>query len=89
MIFRHVVLNVKKIKHPHTGDSLKEVIINAQGQWSLDTNKILMLVTDNGANVLKAIKLVRQEAVIDIENGAFNVDTSSGNESSDEENDDS
>ena len=49
----HVVLNVKKIKHPHTGDMLKEVIMNALRQWSLDTNKILMLVTDNGAEIFK------------------------------------
>ena len=57
---RHIVMRVKQIQHPHTGEMLKEAIVETLTEWNTDHNKVVMLVTDNVANVVKAMRLRRE-----------------------------
>jgi len=61
-VTRHIVMLIKQIQHPHTGEMLKEAIMETLTEWNIDHNKVVMLVTDNGANVVKAMRLLRKEA---------------------------
>lgn len=59
---RHIVMRIKQIEHPHTSERLKEVVMETLTEWNIDRSKVVMLVTDNGANVVKAMRLMREEA---------------------------
>lgn len=58
----HVLLNLHQIAHPHTGDMLAEKIAATPHEWSIPLSKILTVVTDNGSNMIKAIKCVKTAA---------------------------
>jgi len=45
-------MHIKQIQHPHTGEMLKEAVMETLTEWNIDHSKILLLVTDNGANVV-------------------------------------
>jgi hypothetical protein len=55
---KHVTLALKQLKHPHTGEMLATELDTCLTAWGLVADKILMIVTDNGASMVKAIKLV-------------------------------
>lgn len=61
-VARHIVLCIKQIQHPHTGEMLKDAVLDTISEWNIDSSKVLMLVTDNGANVVKAMRLLREDA---------------------------
>jgi len=61
-ITRHIVLSIQQIQHPHTGEMLKDAVTETLSEWNIDSTKVLMLVTDNGANVVKAMRLLSEEA---------------------------
>lgn len=61
-ITRHIVLSINQIQHPHTGEMLKDAVTETLSEWNTDSTKVLMLVTDNGANVVKAMRLLSEEA---------------------------
>ena len=63
-ITRHIVLSIKQIQHPHTGEMLKDAVTEVLSEWNIDSTKVLMLVTDNGANVVKAMRLLSEEATV-------------------------
>jgi len=50
-VTRHIVMRIKQIQHPHTGEMLKEAVMETLTEWNIDRSKVLLLVTDNGANV--------------------------------------
>lgn len=54
----HVLLNLHQVTHPHTGEMLADKLRSSLGQWDIDTQKVLMVVTDNGSNMVKAIKSI-------------------------------
>lgn len=56
---RHVTLDLMQISHPHTGEQLAEALNTCLSNWSISADKILLVVTDNGANIVKAIRLLR------------------------------
>jgi len=56
---QHSLLNVHKISHPHTGQMLGEKIEETLRQWKIDSSQILMAVTDNGSNMIKAINTLK------------------------------
>lgn len=58
----HVLLNLHMIAHPHTGDMLAEKIAATLREWSIPLSKLLTVITDNGSNMLKAIKCVKAAA---------------------------
>lgn len=58
---QHVLLKLHQTAHPHIGLMLAENIKQTMTEWSIESNKILMAVTDNGYNMIKAIASVKLE----------------------------
>jgi hypothetical protein len=59
---QHAFLNLEQIKHPHTGDMLSHCLEASLVKWGIPKEKILLVVTDNGANMVKAVRLLRERA---------------------------
>jgi hypothetical protein len=64
---RHVTLALKQMKHPHTGEMLADVLHTTLTDWGIAADKILMIVSDNGANMVKSIRLLGERYVTDDE----------------------
>jgi len=56
-IFIHVLLNLHQIAHPHTGDKLAEKQVETMESWGINRSKVLLVVTDNGSNIVKAVRV--------------------------------
>ncbi|XP_028668322.1 E3 SUMO-protein ligase ZBED1-like [Erpetoichthys calabaricus] len=57
---RHVVLQVVALPHPHTGDHLADAIEKCLREWDIVKEKVLMIVSDNGSNVTRAVRLMSE-----------------------------
>jgi len=55
----HILLNLFQIAHPHTGEMLGRKLEESMCLWNIDRAKILAVVTDNGANMVKAVRSVQ------------------------------
>jgi len=53
----HVLLNIQQITHPHTGDMLADKLIGTLESWGIGKSKVLMIITDNGSNMIKAVRV--------------------------------
>ena len=53
---RHILLNLHQVSHPHTGEMLAEKLMKTLNSWNIEHTKVLMGVTDNGSNMVKAVK---------------------------------
>jgi hypothetical protein len=51
---RHVVLKVVQLPHPHTGENIADCIEQCLAEWGIGSDKVLMIVSDNGSNMLKS-----------------------------------
>ena len=64
-----ILLNLHEIAHPHTGDMLAEKFLHTLATWGIVASKVLAVITDNGSNMVKAIRLtydliqIREEEV--------------------------
>jgi hypothetical protein len=84
----HVVLNVTELPHPHTGEHLADSLESCFCEWGVTKDKILFLVTDNGVNVVKAVRLLSERAKLAEEALRAAADSgTSGNARSDDEDD--
>ena len=52
---RHVMLNLFTIAHPHTGDMISIKVDACLKEWKIHRNKVLVIITDNGSNMCKAV----------------------------------
>lgn len=75
----HLVLNLHSVQHPHTGRMIAELLQKTLDEWRIDQRKILMIVTDNGSNMVKAVKEMKTTAA------SASTNESSGDDSTDEE----
>lgn len=50
-----VMLGVTPLEERHTADYLSEWLLHTCTQWRIATEKVVAVVTDNGANILKAV----------------------------------
>lgn len=50
-----VMLGVTPLEERHTANYLCEWLLNTCTQWRIATEKVVAVVTDNGANILKAV----------------------------------
>lgn len=57
----HAMLNLCSLPHPHTGKAMSDMLNNILQQWGIPSSKVMIIVTDNGANMIKAIKLMREQ----------------------------
>ncbi|KAK5851460.1 hypothetical protein PBY51_023011 [Eleginops maclovinus] len=62
---QHALLNLHRLDHPHTGESIARCIDLTLERWDISDDKVLLVVTDNGSNIVKAIRLLpdREEQV--------------------------
>lgn len=61
---QHAFLSLAQIKHPHTGYMLSHCLEASLVKWGIPKEKILLIVTDNGANMIKAVRLLRERAQV-------------------------
>lgn len=52
---QHVLLNLHQIDHPHTGKMIANKVNGSLVMWEIPRGKILLLITDNGSNMKKAL----------------------------------
>lgn len=57
---RHVLLNLHRLDHPHTGESIARCIDLTLETWGISEDKVLLVVTDKGSNIVKAVRLLRE-----------------------------
>ena len=73
---RHAVLKIAQIEHPHTGEMLSEVIEQCLSEWGLTASKVMMIVSDNGANMIKAVRLLNEKIAQGHSNSEFGLASS-------------
>lgn len=82
----HVFLNLYQIPHPHTGSMIADKLLECLMEWSIESKKVLMFVTDNGSNMIKAVNdlSVLSRQVPSTANGESDSDTAGNTEDSSE-----
>ncbi|CAG5055400.1 unnamed protein product [Parnassius apollo] len=50
-----IIFGVTALTEPHNADYLAQVIINMTEKWDITSDKVVAFITDNGANIVKAI----------------------------------
>ena len=58
----HALLNLDQIQHPHSGEKLCKCVQECLEKWEIPTERVIQVVSDNGSNMVKAIRLLREEA---------------------------
>ncbi|KAK6471947.1 zinc finger BED domain-containing protein 1-like [Huso huso] len=61
---QHVFINLHRISHPHTGEVIAKCIEHTLTTWDITEEKVLLIITDNGANIVKAIKILAQSGKV-------------------------
>lgn len=61
----HALLNLHQLEHPHTGESIAHCIDQTLDAWGTGEDKVLIIVTDNGSNIVKAVSQVQPTGVGD------------------------
>jgi Protein of unknown function (DUF 659) len=56
-----IILTIEHIRYPHTAQNISDSLLIILDQWGL-RNKVNVIVTDNGANMKKAIKEMNEIA---------------------------
>ena len=60
---KHAILSLSILPHPHTGEVLAKEIAACFDEWGIDSNKVLLIVTDNASNVVKGMKILQTKQV--------------------------
>lgn len=56
----HVILNLYELQHPHTGTMIADCLEKSIEQWGITKEKVQLIVSDNGSNMVKAVKVMRE-----------------------------
>ncbi len=56
----HIVLGLVQLHHPHTGEALAKAMLDCFERWQLQSSKIMLVVSDNGSNIVKAVKVMNE-----------------------------
>ncbi|XP_073726190.1 zinc finger BED domain-containing protein 4-like [Misgurnus anguillicaudatus] len=54
---KQIVLNVKAMHGSHTGEYISEVFLSLLRHWDIDTERVVLVLRDSGANMIKGIRL--------------------------------
>ena len=76
----HATLNLFEIAHPHTGEVLADCVEDTLDRWMISEEQILLLITDNGSNMLKACRLLQERYNEKIANTGFDENDEENNE---------
>lgn len=53
---KSIVFGVRKLDHNHTSEYISQILKEMCDEWGIKPNKIPVIVTDNAANIVKAVK---------------------------------
>ena len=56
----HATLAIKQVAHPHTGQVIAKLVMKCLAEWEVTKEKVLLVVSDNGANMKKAVKIMQE-----------------------------
>ena len=57
----HAFLSLKQLPHPHTGVRIADCLDETLTFWKINASRVLHVVSDNGANIMKAIHLLQEK----------------------------
>ncbi|KAL3972490.1 A-kinase anchor protein 18 [Sarotherodon galilaeus] len=66
----HALLNLHRLEHLHTGEAIARCIDQTLEKWAVGKEKVLLVVTDNGANIVKAVQLLQNRRRTDDTNSS-------------------
>lgn len=81
----HVILSLGTIEHPHTGTMIAEHLSHVLTNWNIDRRKVLRIITDNGSNMVKAVKIANPAASVSQEPELVSEDGGEDSDDTDEE----
>lgn len=55
------LLNLHRMEQPHTREAMARCIDQTLDAWNIGEDKVLLVVTDNGANIVKAVRMLRDK----------------------------
>lgn len=55
-LVQHLMLNLHRVPHPHTGEVIASVVSDTLNIWKINASKVMLVLTDNGSNMVKAFK---------------------------------
>lgn len=58
---QHALLNLYHLEHPHTGEYIVRCIDQTLDAWGIGEDKVLLIVADNGCNIVKAVWFLRDK----------------------------
>jgi len=61
---QHVTLSIAELPYPHTGTAIAECMSRCLSEWEISAEKVLMVVSDNGANIIKAVQILAENAAV-------------------------
>jgi hypothetical protein len=64
--FREALLSCDHLPYPHTIEVISEELFRIIGKWRLETS-VFTIFTDNGANMVKGIRLLKNNYISSIE----------------------
>lgn len=64
--FREALLSCDHLPYPHTGEVISEELFRIIGDWRLET-MVFTIATDNGANMVKGIRLLNTNHISSVE----------------------
>lgn len=64
---RHALLSLLELTESHTGEMLSSSLEKCLHEWNIPASKVLLVVSDNGANMVKAIRLLQERTNIQAE----------------------
>lgn len=79
---KHSFLNLSELQHPQSGEMLAECLSQSLNNWGITQKQVLLIITDNGANMVKAIRLMQERSSM---SDMKNEDETSNNEIADSE----
>lgn len=53
---KHILLGCRQIPQPHTSEVINDIYQQIMQSWEIFEDKIFRIVTDNGANIVKAFR---------------------------------
>jgi len=68
----HVFLSLVELPHPHTGEAIADCLSNCLKKWGINENQVILVVSDNGSNMLKALRVIKaRHAASEVVEDAF------------------
>ncbi|RXN24025.1 zinc finger BED domain-containing 4-like protein [Labeo rohita] len=61
----HILLNLKQMVHPHTANSIVTLVEECTEEWGILKEKIIMIITDNGSNMVSAFRVEEEDTSSD------------------------